>query len=498
MVRWLLAGLAALALGLSLWQLEGARAGIERRALEVPGGTAATLWSLPDAGPAPVVVILHGFAGSRQLMEGFALTLARAGYLAVSYDLQGHGRNPVPMSGDVTSVEGTTRLLMNEAQAVAEAALALPQADGRLAWLGHSMSSDIVVRLGVEDGRSGAVVAVSMFSPAVTGTEPGNLLAVAGAWEGRLAEEALRVVQMIDPAAGLAQTVGDPAEGTGRRGVLAPSVEHVGVLYAPTTLRETRDWLDASFGRVSGGPVPARGGWIVLALVAAVTLMWPLARMLPAGAAPAPLPGRVLWGALALAVLVPPLILWPVQTRVLPVLVADYLALHLLAMGALALVVLAGAGALRGMVTGRALAMGLGLAAVLILGFGGLLERHVASFWPHPGRAAIIAVLALGAVAWMLADAVLTEAGRAGWGRVLAVRGGLLVSLGLAVALQFERLFFLILILPVILLFLILFGTVAGWVGRRTGAPLTGGLGLGLMLAWALGVTFPLFATQGF
>ena len=131
---------------------------------------------------------------------------------------------------------------------------------------------------------------------------------------------------------------------------------------------------------------------------------------------------------------------------------------------------------------------------MLILGFGGLLERYVASFWPHPGRAAVIAALALGAVAWMLADAVLTEAGRAGWGRVLAVRGGLLVSLGLAVALQFDRLFFLILILPVILLFLILFGTVAGWVGRRTGAPMAGGLGLGLMLAWALGVTFPLFS----
>jgi hypothetical protein len=123
-----------------------------------------------------------------------------------------------------------------------------------------------------------------------------------------------------------------------------------------------------------------------------------------------------------------------------------------------------------------------------------VLDRYVASFWPHPGRVAIIAALALGSVAWMLADAVLTEAGRAGWGRVLAVRLGLIASLGLAVALQFERLFFLILILPVIGLFFLLFGLAAGWVGRRTGAPLAGGLGLGLMLAWALGATFPLFA----
>jgi len=496
MLRWVLAGVAAVALALSLWQLEGARRGLERFALDVPGGTPATVWREAGSGtgPAPVVVILHGFAGSRQLMEGFAIALARAGYLAVTYDLAGHGRNPVPMSGDVTSVEGTTRLLMDEARRVADAALALPGADGRLAWLGHSMASDIVVRLGIEDARTGAVVAVSMFSPAVTAEVPVNLLAVAGAWEGGLAEEALRVVRMIDPAAGYGQTVGDPAAGTGRRGVLAPSVEHVGVLYAPATLREARDWLDTAFGRAEAGPVPARGGWLVLALVAAVALMWPLVRALPAGSAPPPLPGRVLWPALGLAVLAPPLLLWPVETRLLPVLVADYLALHLALMGVLALAVLARGGALRGVLTARGAVIGLTLAAVLLLGFGGLLDRHVASFWPHAGRAAVILALAGGAVAWMLADAVLTAAGRAPWGRVLAVRAGLLVSLGLAVALQFERLFFLILILPVILLFLALFGTVSGWVGRRTGQPLAGGLGLGLMLAWALGVTFPLFA----
>ncbi|HMQ32248.1 MAG TPA: MFS transporter, partial [Chloroflexaceae bacterium] len=59
--------LAALALGTALWQLEAARRGVETWPLAVPGGTPATLWRAPGAGPAPVVVILHGFAGSRQL-----------------------------------------------------------------------------------------------------------------------------------------------------------------------------------------------------------------------------------------------------------------------------------------------------------------------------------------------------------------------------------------------------------------------------------------------
>jgi hypothetical protein len=94
----------------------------------------------------------------------------------------------------------------------------------------------------------------------------------------------------------------------------------------------------------------------------------------------------------------------------------------------------------------------------------------------------------------MLADAFLTEGGRAPLWRVLVVRGSALASLALAVALDFEGLFFLVIILPVILLFFLLFGMAGGWIGRMTHRPAAAGIGLGLFLAWALGVTFPLFA----
>ena len=63
----------------------------------------------------------------------------------------------------------------------------------------------------------------------------------------------------------------------------------------------------------------------------------------------------------------------------------------------------------------------------------------------------------------------------------------------MATALDFEGLFFLIMIAPVILLFLIIFGTMGRGFSKRTG-PATSGLALGLVLAWALGVSFPLFA----
>jgi dienelactone hydrolase len=495
MGRWLVACLAVAGLCLAIVAMERQRAGVDTVPLVVPGGPPVTLYlRAHDSAPAPVVVVSHGFAGSRQLMEPFALTLARAGFVVASFDSMGHGRNPAPMRGDVTRIDGTTRLMVAEARAVAQAALAHPRADGRLAWLGHSMASDIVIRAALEEPSTGAVVAVSMFSQAVSATAPPNLLMIAGDWETRLKAESLRVLALTDAAAGPGQGVGDMAQGTARQVVFAPGVEHVGVLYSATALRAAVDWLGAVFGR-DAYPVPVRrGGWIALLLVSVTALAWPLARSLPKGPRPAPLP---LWPFLGIVLgpaLLVPLVLAPVKVQVLPVLVADYLALHLLVQGGLMLVLLGRAGWLTGVVSARGLVIAAGVALFGIAVFGGLIDRYVANFTPHAGRVLVIAGLALGTVPMMLADAVVTGAGRAAVWRVVLMRGALVGSLMGAVALDFDRLMFLLIILPVIVLFFLQFGTLAGWVGRRTGLPLATGAGLGLVLAWALGVTFPMFA----
>ncbi len=495
-VRAAVAILAMLAILLSVWQLEAGRQGLSITPFAVPDGPPATLTLAPGDAPAPVVVVAHGFAGSRQLMEPFALALARAGYIVVSFDFMGHGRNPRPMTGDVTTINGTTRLLQDELRAVARAALTHPRADGRMAYLGHSMASDIIIRAAQDSPPVQAVVAVSAFSQAVTPDSPANLLLISGEWETMLRAEALRIVHLTDPLAGEGQMVGGMAEGRARQATVAPKVEHVGVLYAPTALDAASAWLDAAFARAGAEPAQARGGWILLLLAGITALAWPLARALPAARAmpPEPLPRQPFLIAALLPALLVPLLLAPFDIRLLPVLVADYLALHFAAYGAVTLALLAKAGRLRDQFPARVWPLAALVALVALAAFGAALDRYVASFLPHPGRIAVIAGLAVGALPYFLADAFLTEAGRAPLWRVLLVRGGFLASLTLAVALDFDRLMFLLIILPVILLFYLLFGTMAGWIGRRTGLAAIGGLGFGLMLAWSLGVTFPLFA----
>jgi dienelactone hydrolase len=505
-MRAAVAVLAMIAILLSVWRLEAGRQGLIITPFVVPDGPPATLYLAPGDAAAPVVVVAHGFAGSRPLMEPFALALAHAGYAVVSFDFLGHGRNPRPMTGDVTTINGTTRLLQEELRQVAQAALAHPRADGRLAYLGHSMASDVIIRAAQEAPSVQAVVAVSAFSQAVTRDSPANLLLISGEWEGMLRDEARRILRLTDPAAGEGDLVGAFADGTARQAIVAPSVEHVGVLYAPTALDAATGWLDAAFGRTGAQPAQARGGWILLLLAAITALAWPLARALPAQPTaqstaqstapppPPPLPRRTFLIAALAPALIVPLVLAPFDIRVLPVLVADYLALHFAAYGALTLVFLARAGRLAGQFPARVWPLAALVAVAALAGFGLALDRYIASFLPHPGRLAVIAGLALGAVPYFLGDALLTEAGRAPLWRVLLVRGAFLVSLVIAVALNFDRLMFLLIILPVISLFYLLFGTMAGWIGRRTGLAAVAGLGFGLMLAWSLGVTFPMFA----
>jgi len=80
-----------------------------------------------------------------------------------------------------------------------------------------------------------------------------------------------------------------------------------------------------------------------------------------------------------------------------------------------------------------------------------------------------------------------------------AARGGyafskvcLVLSLGIAVALNPRRLFFLIIIAIVIVILLTVYGLVGRWVYARTCDPRPGALGAAFGLAWAIVVCFPI------
>jgi hypothetical protein len=311
-------------------------------------------------------------------------------------------------------------------------------------------------------------------------------------------DEGARVVGLAagGPPA-LRVTYGSFADGRARRLSLSGGVEHIGVLYSRQSLSEALDWMNAAFDRHGGGWLDARGPWLGLLYVGLVALAWPLAALLPRVAA-APVGAALGWRRLlpvaAAPAVLTPLILWKVPTDFLPSLLGDYLTVHYAVYG---LITAAGLWLARRerprlTVSWPALAVAtVALALYFIAAIGLPIDRYVTSFVPTAGRALLMPAMFAGTAIYFIADEWLVRGG-AVWGGAVASRLCFLLSLAFAIALNPPRLFFLIIIVPVILVFLTVYGLFSAWAYRRTGHPLPGALANALAFAWAIGVTFPL------
>lgn len=497
--------LALLAIATGLFQLELGRSmdGVSIRHEQV-GSIPVTLFR-PVRLPAPTVVIAHGFAGSQQLMQAFALTLARNGYLAVTFDFPGHGHNPTPLPGDLLDQESFSQALLAALGQVCEFAGKSADSDGRLALLGHSMASEIVVRYAQSHGDVAATIAVSLFSPSATATSPRNLLIIDGALEpAMLRDQAYRIVELAAQGPALERvTYGNFAAGTARRLALPGGVEHIGVLFSRVSMEEALSWLNAVFQRSSSIAVDTPGIWLGLLYLGLIGLAWPLAALLPRAAATpagASLPWRPLLAIAIVPALSTPLILWKLQTAFLPILLGDYLVLHF---GLYGLLTAAGLylsrlrrtapapESVQGYAGGLAIAAA-AMAAYGIVALGAPIDRYLTSFLPGSWRLPLILAMLAGTLPYFLADECLTRGAGARRGAYAISKLCFLVSLALAVALNLQKLFFLIIIVPVILLLFVVFGLFSGWAYRTTWNPLVAASANALVFAWSMAVVFPL------
>lgn len=478
-----------------------------------PPSRAPTQTSPPPAAPPPTVVIAHGFAGSHQLMRSFALNLARNGYFAVSFDFPGHGAHRAPLGGSLGSPERMTSLLDALTKTVELAQRENPNAG--LALLGHSMAGDILVRYARAHPAVTSIVAVSPYLSEPIGADfSPDLLFLYGALEPEMIHqqgyEAVAETAATEVKPGT--TYGDPLAGSARRLVMAKGVEHIGVLFNGQAQREALDWLDASFGRRAPEQPPARevltaGAGLAWLYAGLCLLAWPLSLLLPP-LAHRPLGAGLGWRKLAMAGLAPavltPVLLWPLPNDFLPLLIGDYLALHFLVYGLLTWGLLAWMGALPGALemlrAARASApavLALGALAWLIyavVGFGWPTDVFVARFFPPLDRWSSFLALFVGSFTYASADAWLVHGQGAARGAGILTRLLFLLSLVLAVALNLNELFFLVIIVPAILLLFIVYGWLDFLSYRRTWQPLLGATASALVFALTVTATFPVVA----
>ncbi|WP_256212599.1 alpha/beta fold hydrolase [Loktanella sp. DSM 29012] len=469
---------------LSIVRLEQQRDGVSAERV-ILAETPVTLWRSDTMKAGPLVVVAHGYAGSRQMMQPVAIALTQAGFTVATFDFLGHGRNRAPMTGDVTSIEGTTARLVEQTLAVTEAAQDATGVVGPVSFVGHSMATDVVIRAAERSQGVAAVVAISMYSDAVTPTAPEQLLIISGAREGRLRAVALDRLRQIAPEAVEGETV---TEGRiARRAVASPGVGHVGVLYSPVTLAEVRDWIGMATDRTLSGPLPRIAPWLAALLVSLIAVMWQASGLLgPKRAGPVRMGRRLVLiltapvvPALLVAILIPP--------GLGGLYAFGALAGYLGTWGAVQLALLWRANVLperpRPLAIGMLLIWGLGLFALA-------LDRYGAAFVPVGPRLWVMWALLPGTVLFCLADAMVVT--RSGWiaagiqriQPLIVLLGAMLIAPALGIAFT---------VIAVMVLFWLVYG-VAGASVRRRSDPVSVGLALGIILAWSIAASTPLVA----
>ncbi|MBD1851492.1 alpha/beta fold hydrolase [Leptolyngbya sp. ST-U4] len=385
---------------LSWWNIVAARSGLVVRTLEqenIPLIYVAPAQADSGANSVPGVLVAHGYAGSKQLMLGYAHVLAHAGYAVMLWDFDGHGANPNRLQRyDLQSnLDVGLRALLEQ-----------PEVDRtRLAVLGHSMGSGIAMSAGIQNlDRFAATIAVSPTGAAVTPQAPRNLQMQAGSWEGRFISNAERILQT---GGGENKNF---AAGTARELVIVPNVEHITILFSDRSHESAVRWLDATFNQTHSSPYrDRRMAWYGLHLLGGLLLIGAVAPTVAGWFEPDRMKISAIkrWGGLLLAPLpgVAGLVLLNSRINLQSlggVQVGGAIGLWFLIAGSIWLALLGRIPRL----SGRRIAIGFGLFVLLWFAFGAMAQVVWLQWWLIPTRLQVWLPFALACLPWFLASGI--------------------------------------------------------------------------------------------
>lgn len=474
--RLALLGVAIFLIGLSWFGIAAARSGLVVRSPthdRVP-----LLYLAPKTASVPGVLVAHGFAGSKQLMLGYAHVLAQAGYGVMLWDSDGHGANSTPLKRYDSQVSLEIAL---------QALLQQPEVDPtQLALLGHSMGSGFVMNAGIhEPERFAATIAISPTGASVTPQVPHNLQLQAGSGEGLFVENAQRLLKLAGGA------TADLAQGKGRELIIVPNVEHITILFSDVSHQAAVRWLDETFGRSSPSHyVDRRLGWYGLHLLGWLLGLTAVAPVLAIPTAIAKGSAWRRWMGLVMAPIVAVAGVTLLSQRILlanlgGVQVGGAVGVWFLIAGLTWLSIIAAVPR----PTWRSLLFGIGLFGLLWIAFGAMAQVVWLQWWLIPMRLKLWLPLAIVCFPWFLASGIVQQNVGPSKQVLWWLGQSAVLIVGFGVTLYFvPQLGFMFLLLPLFPPLLGILSLVAGLLNQAWAFAISAALFFG----WLLAAGFPL------
>ncbi len=489
-----------------------------------------------------IAVIAHGYAADKEIMSSFAVDLAKQGITVYTFDFPGHGASTAYYGGAthqvVKQIVATLGDVVDYAQAHA------PSPNTKIVLLGYSLGTIAVGEYAFQHpdmkNLQATVLVAGILSDKPTTTNPRNLLVLSGQFDLPGINDIARNAIAAACGAPVTQIKGTSYQceinaTDWRRRVILPGLDHISIVTASSTHDVVLAWLGKTVDpRIGQTPVIAdlRLHWMLIGFLAALLAVAPLIRLLsmlfrihpawvrvwpaePVDGRPAGMPRWMGILALPAALLVALVALWaalprsfwgpdPFPFSFLRQQVSADVAIYFLFAGAALAAIVWGIPRLRAYITPppwreapRQALIAVAVTAFLVVTLGGLSSYAWESLALEPQRLWRGAVYAL--MIWpfffALRSLLFAMSPRLKHPILADIGAGLLMIATLvgAIVMNFDRLSYLGILLPIVGILILLLAGVATWTRLTLRHPVILVSTLeALLMAWILSATLPL------
>lgn len=236
----------------------------------------------PERHPLNVAaVVVHGYSANKEMMSAFGVDLAKQGVTTYTFDLPGHGASPV-------GYHGVAELVASVNEVVHYALAHAPAPQPKLALIGYSLGTIAVGEFALQHPElkslAATILVAGILQDHPTLSNPRNLLVLSGQFD-------LPGINDIStnliasgcgvPAAAIAATYQCDVSGLygHRERIILQGLDHISIVTATSTHTAVMHWLGQYVdSRIGRQPVNAdvRLHWLLLGLLAAAIGMLPL------------------------------------------------------------------------------------------------------------------------------------------------------------------------------------------------------------------------------
>lgn len=477
---------------ISIYKLRSLETGIQTFS-ETLNGTPVIITG-PKQPSESLIFISHGFAGSTSFMRSIAVSLAQSGFTTVRFDYLGHGRHPLHYSGDVTSPAGATQLFLKQTKKIINHYSKSSEGSNHII-IGHSMAADIIFRAALVSNTISGAIGISSYTNEIKLNSPKNVLLISGEWEPRLRKKAMDILSSIGittPLEGV--TYGAFDTNSARQASFIKKTGHVSVLYSTETQKRILSWINRVLKSESSVVTNQMGLWTTNLFISLCASFILFVQLLPKKQlTKIKISYKNTLFANVFATLVTPLILKIHFFDFTPFPSHSYLINHILLYSLLVLPFLPLKSLKKTLPGSFNFLIVLSLFIFYAFFLGGVIDSYFSSFYPSLARLKLFVYLLVGCLPLSLLIQLFYSSNANQFLMASTTKVGVIVSLSIAIFLNFGTLFLLAYAILLFLAFYFVFGLLSSLLNKRYNNYLGIGFVNGLLLAWTFSTALPLY-----